>query len=60
MEKIHQVSEETGVPIIYCIANVLKREGGMSMDAALSARYVASGSILGDAILPILRGTPCV
>jgi hypothetical protein len=28
------------------------------MDAALSARYSASGSILGDAILPILHGTP--
>src|SRR5205814_6314430 len=33
IEKIHQVSEETGVPVIYCVANVRKREGGMSMDA---------------------------
>ena len=58
IEKIHQVSQETGVPIIYCVANVLKREGGMSMDAALAARYSASSSIAGDAILPILPGTP--
>ena len=58
IEKIHQVSQETGVPIIYCVANVLKREGGISMDAALAARYSASGSVVGDAILPILPGTP--
>ena len=58
IEKIHQVSEEIGLPIVYCIANILKREGGMSMDAALSARYSTSGSILGDAILPVLPGTP--
>src|SRR5579859_6800838 len=30
----------------------------MSMDAALSARYSASGSIAGNAILPVLPGTP--
>ena len=28
------------------------------MDAALAARYSASGSVVGDAILPILPGTP--
>jgi len=58
IEKIHQVSEETGVPIIYCIADILKREGGISIDAALGVRYSASGPIAGDAILPMLPGAP--
>ena len=58
IQKIHQVSEQTGVPIIYCVADVLKREGGMSMDAALGARYSGSGPIAGDAILPVLPYTP--
>ena len=58
VEKIHQVSEETGVPIIYCIADILKREGGISIDAALGARYTGSGPIAGDAILPVLPGAP--
>ena len=58
IEKIHQVSEETGVPVIYCVANVRKREGCMSMDAALAARYNGSGPVAGDAILPVLPGAP--
>ena len=45
IEKIHQLSQETGLPIIYCIANVLKREGGMSMDAALAALSAACGLV---------------
>src|SRR6266516_4273248 len=56
IEKIHQVSEETGVPIIYCVANVRKREGGMSMDTVLATRYNGSGPVAGDAILPVLPG----
>src|SRR5204863_8806937 len=51
IEKLHQVSEETGVPIIYRLATILKREGGMSIDAG-------SGPIAGDAILPLVPGAP--
>lgn len=57
IEKIHQVSDETGVPITYCMANILKREGGMSIDAALGMRYSGSGPVASDAILPVLPRT---
>ena len=59
VQKIHQVSEQTGVPIIYCIAGILKREGGISIDAALGVRYTGSDPrIAGDAILPVIPGAP--
>jgi hypothetical protein len=58
IEKIHRVSDETGSPIIYCMAKILKREGGMSIDTALGARYSGSGPVAGDAILPVLHGAP--
>lgn len=57
-EKIHQVSDETGNPIIYCIAKILKQEDGISIDIALGARYSGSGPIVGDAILPVIHGAP--
>src|SRR5579859_4906041 len=39
VEKIPQVSKETRVPIIYCIANILKCEESISADTVLGVRY---------------------
>ena len=49
---------EVRVPIVYCIAGILKQKGGISIDAALGVRYSGSGPIASDTILSVLPGGP--
>ena len=56
IKRVHSLAESSATPIVYCVAKVTKRNG-MSLPKVYGLR-LGHKRVLGDAILPLLPGTP--